>query len=309
MTIFFPTELTKFSDIYLLWNDLKKKDGFDIFSTVEKPLNLKNYSPSQVATLVDNEQNLVGYAVIKDDWDEKDGTHVFLIDIDVAPAYRGTDIENDLLETIEKECSLRAKADNNNVIGVNASTREKHKQMLYTKAGYKEVIRLVEMELVFTNEIIEKLRAELKDLPFKIRKPKEEEYRSVYEMIFKTQTKGSVGETEPSEEDYQNFLQNEIKHTDLGTFVWNRDEIIGQITATIDNEKAEILEVGVLPEYWRQGIATQLVMRTLIKIFEKGSMRIRLHTDAFNRYGAKSMYEKIGFRVVDESIRYRKSLE
>ena len=308
MKIRFEGNVKTLNAVEGVWKEVKRVDGFDNYSTVESRLNLESLSGSKIAVLEDDSGEVCGYAVLKDVWDEKDGTHVFLIDTDVKREYRGKAVEDTLLKEIEDHCTSLKVLEVKNVIGCNATLKESNKIRLYSEHGYKEEIRLVEMEMILDEETVDSLKRQIKELPFEIRSPRLNEYRAVYEMIFAAMVKGTIGETEPSEEDYQGFIEKETKRLDLGTFIWDNGKIIAQVTVGIDDEKAEILELAVLPEYWRRGIGSQMMLRTMLKIYESGMRRIRFHTDAYNRYGAKTMYEKLGFRVVDESIRFRRQI-
>ncbi len=46
----------------------------------------------------------------------------------------------------------------------------------------------------------------------------------------------------------------------------------------------------------------------MLAMHEKDVKRIRLHTDASDRHDARSLYEKLGFRVVKTYARYRKPM-
>jgi ribosomal protein S18 acetylase RimI-like enzyme len=67
-------------------------------------------------------------------------------------------------------------------------------------------------------------------------------------------------------------------------------------------------EVNTSPAYRRRGIAQALITHMLAEFASQGCTEARLHTDAGNRMGARSLYEKLGFVTVKTFPRYRKSI-
>ena len=89
---------------------------------------------------------------------------------------------------------------------------------------------------------------------------------------------------------------------------WDRDQPVGMVLGRVSKGCGYIDEVSVDGAYRRQGIAQALMLYALTGLRERGVQRVRLHTDANNRHGARSLYEKIGFSMVKEFPRYRKPL-
>jgi ribosomal protein S18 acetylase RimI-like enzyme len=281
------------------WELFKSSSYFDIRSTV----NPRYIFTEEFISNLEFIEELNGvFLLLSRAWVEKDGSQVSLIDYIFDPENYHSEIIKQLFGKVGKRLTNKnPKAS----IGINVDSRLTEYLDNITKLGFKEVIRLSEMQLNMQGEF------DLSNInfAFKLRTPKEEELRAVYEMIFKTQIKGTIGEMEPSDEDYQDFLTNEIKNIELCTFVWDQEKIIAQITAVIIDDYAEIRELGVLPDYWRKGIATHIIKLTLNKIFKSGFQIVRLHSDSYNRYGALNIYKKLGFELLYESIRLRYNLK
>jgi ribosomal protein S18 acetylase RimI-like enzyme len=75
------------------------------------------------------------------------------------------------------------------------------------------------------------------------------------------------------------------------------------VTRICDSARAELVSIAVDPEHQRQGIAGALVSRTLRRLRRLGLRRITLTVKISNQ-GARSFYEKLGFRKLRRAPRY-----
>jgi ribosomal protein S18 acetylase RimI-like enzyme len=277
------------------WDMFKGSKFYDPRSTVNPRYNFTEEYIHSIECIEELDEI---FLILKDTWVEKDGSRISLIDIIFDPGNYNAEVVRKLFEKIVPKLPL----DQSKVyIGINVDSRLDQYLKDLINLGFKEVIRLSEMEM----NIKEEFDLSNNKFDFELRNPKETELRDVYEMIFKTQIKGTIGETSPNDKDYADFIKKEIKDIDLCTFVWDKGKIIAQITAVIVDDYVEIKELGVLPEYWRKGIAAYVTKLTLNKIFKSGFSMVKLHTDSYNRYGALNLYKKLGFEVLYESIRLR----
>ena len=153
-------EEKKLAQLQDLYDEIKAQDGFDVYSTIEKKLDFQKINKEQILILVDDDQ-LIGYGVSLRDWHEKDGTHVYLIDVDIKQEYRNKVIGVELLVSTEALCSQTMKNNSKNTIGVNATKKEQYKLNLYEDHGYKEVIRLVEMEMILATDAVSEIERNL----------------------------------------------------------------------------------------------------------------------------------------------------
>jgi ribosomal protein S18 acetylase RimI-like enzyme len=91
------------------------------------------------------------------------------------------------------------------------------------------------------------------------------------------------------------------------------DAVAGQIWCSLheyDGVRYGVVdELDVHPDFRRRGVAQALMIDALRRFQSEGAAMARLHTDDGNRNGAKSLYEKIGFRRVKTFPRYRKAIE
>lgn len=94
-----------------------------------------------------------------------------------------------------------------------------------------------------------------------------------------------------------NNLRGEFENSFSHFFAEERDgQIVGYVCVRIMYEEAQVCNIAVLPEYCRQGIATQLLKNVLIFVFEKGCTRCELEVNTQN-FAAIGLYTKCGFEV------------
>ncbi|MBR4355806.1 MAG: GNAT family N-acetyltransferase [Elusimicrobiaceae bacterium] len=70
--------------------------------------------------------------------------------------------------------------------------------------------------------------------------------------------------------------------------------VAGFVALRLAEEVCEIVNVGVLPEYSRRGIASQLLKQALLWVREHGGRQVTLEVGAEN-IPAVCLYKKIGF--------------
>ncbi|HEX9805080.1 MAG TPA: GNAT family N-acetyltransferase [Candidatus Dojkabacteria bacterium] len=286
------------NNLLTTWNAFKTSNFYDFYSTVNPHYNERNLKKIENSEFFEEMNNI--FLFLKESWIEKDGTNLYLIDYIFDPENYETETVRNLFEKF-----LRTKkfSGSKNFVGINVDSRLNEYLNDLHDIGFEEVIVLSEMELIMKREF---------DLPkeskFEIRIPIESELREVYEIVFKTQIEARIGDMVPTKKDFERFINEEMKDLNLNTFVWDGDKAIARITVERYSNHVEIKELAVLPEYWRQGIATYITKLTLNKIYKTGINRIRLYTDNFNRNGAMNLYAKLGFKTLYKSVRIRYKL-
>ena len=111
-----------------------------------------------------------------------------------------------------------------------------------------------------------------------------------------------------TEEDYQNFSNNPHNDFSLWQVAWHNNEVAAFVLSKIRNGIAEITEVSTIEKFRRQGLAQTLLTNNLKVLKDRGIKIVRLHTNSENVSGARSLYEKIGFKHLKNYIRYRKPI-
>lgn len=244
----------------------------------------------------------VGYGAVRA-WTELGETQVFLIDGYVAPELRGSGIATRLLQIGEYAAFDTVPVEHGvdkSVLAANASSAHPDQIELLENHQYQHVFSMIEMEL-------RDLAIGQHPLPHAlgIRDAAVNDARALFELTEKAWA-GRPYYSGPTADEYQAWLAR----SDLSLFqiatIGNR--IVGFV-ATIDApHRAEVDDVLVDPDFRRQGIARSLLTANISLLRKRGVDRIRLHTEAHDPAGARSLYETLGFFVVREYRRYRKPL-
>ena len=79
--------------------------------------------------------------------------------------------------------------------------------------------------------------------------------------------------------------------------------IAGYVVTCADSKQAEIVSIGVDPDYQNSGIGTRLMERTLIELSKRKIARLYLMVRATNAIGAR-FYRRFGFRSAGRVARY-----
>jgi mycothiol synthase len=240
-------------------------------------------------------------------WTEADGTWLYLHLGRVVPEWRGRGLGTALLHWAEDRIRTLATehpTHGKGVFGANASSTETTATELLLNEGYQYVYISAQMDFTDFGKLTEP------NLPAEIerRSVGPDQLRVIWDAIARFWAGTLWGSPVPSEEEYQEFLHQPDLDLALWQVAWHHDQPVGMVLGRTSKGCGYIDEVSVDRIYRRQGIAQALIQYALTALREHGVQRVRLHTDANNRHGARSLYEKIGFSVVKEFPRYRKPL-
>ena len=119
-----------------------------------------------------------------------------------------------------------------------------------------------------------------------------------------------------SEENLQRWLNEPATDLSLWLVAFDGDEIAGGIINSIDSDQNVALGVSrgwlnsvFTRRAWRRrGLATALIATSLARLRERGMSSAALGVDADNPSGALGLYERLGFRVDQRAIAWRKPL-
>jgi mycothiol synthase len=290
----------------------RESDAIDPLSTLEEiPTALEmrasfaERDPQNVLFALDGDEMVAALRLSW--WTEADGTWLYLHLGRVAPEWRGRGLGTTLLHWAEDRIrTLAAEHPTNGkgVFGANASSTEITATELLLNEGYQCVYTSAQMD--FTD--FGKLAAPSLPTTIEKRAVQPDQLRLIWEAIAHFWAGTAWGSAVPSEEEYQEFLHQPDLDLALWQVAWDREQPVGMVLGRISRGCGYIDEVSVDGAYRRQGIAQALILYALAGLRARGVNRVRLHTDANNRHGARSLYEKIGFSVVKEFPRYRKPL-
>ncbi|MFN8440285.1 MAG: GNAT family N-acetyltransferase [Caldilineaceae bacterium] len=280
------------------------EDLADTFPEVEARDN-----PNMLLAQVND--RVVGYNHVWWRWTEETGTRVYLHLGFLLPECRGKGIGSALLHWSQQRIREIVQEEQHQgpmTFATNVSSTEREADQLIQHAGYTAVRRLSDMVLTPLTQLPHRQMP-----PDVILQPmKSEHYRDIY-RAWKDAFAGIWTSTPESEEDYQEFLGDNIKLSSydptLNQVAWSQDQVIGFVFSRINKGIGTIPEVAVRKEWQRRGIARALMIRALNTLYERGISQVRLFTDAANGQGARGLYEQLGFREVKQHIFYRKPID
>lgn len=263
------------------------------------------YDPQHVLFALHGEEMIAWIAITW--WTEADGTWLYLHQGRVAPQWRGRGLGTAMLHWAEERIRVLAGTHPTNgkrMFGANASSTEKAATELLLSEEYRCVYTSVLMDFTDFDQLTEPR------LPVQIerRDVQPNQLRLIWEADAHFWA-GTFWGPVPSEETYQKFLHQPDLDPTLWQVAWDQDQPVGMVFGRLSRGCGYIDEVSVAGTYRRQGIARALLLYALAALRERGVQRVRLHTDASDRQGARSLYEKIGFSVTRAFPRYRKLLE
>lgn len=248
----------------------------------------------------------IGYTFVEW-WEEQDGTWLFLHEEVVIPEWRNQGIEQALLDWSEQrlrqvaqELPTHGKA----VWGANATSAERDRQALLLRAGYKEVFAMLEMELLS----LQHLPPVPPDANFTMKHAERADYRALWDALQEAYA-GRMMFAAFSDEDYQAFVDDPTHNPDFELVAWDGATVAGMVFVRIDEYGQGVVdECNVRPAYRRRGLATTLLVQGLNLLRQQGVGSVRLHVRKNNETGAQHVYERLGFQVRKEFLRYRKPM-
>ncbi len=124
------------------------------------------------------------------------------------------------------------------------------------------------------------------------------------------------GWSEPTENDYQRFLEDPLRDISLWRVAWDGDEVAGQVKSFINHEENEALgkkrgwtEYISTGRKWRkQGVASALIAASFRALRDAGMTEAALGVHAENPTGAFRLYESLGFEVESMWLTWHKPI-
>lgn len=242
-------------------------------------------------------------------WTQADGTRVYYHRGRVVPAWRGRGIGTATLRWAERHSrALAAQTGGPAVLQANTTTHEQDYNRLLLTEGYMPVHSFIEMGYDHASA--------LPDAPlppdFERRPAHPEHYRAIWEANEEAFAE-EWGRREQDPAAFLKFLTNLLTNPhfdpDLWQIAWHGDEVAGVALCEVTARGVgEISDLSVRPRWRGHGLARALLVAAVQALKARVLEHIRIFTDADDPFGARSLYESIGFRVVTEYIRYRKPI-
>ena len=220
-------------------------------------------------------------------WVESDGVEVWL----VAGSGRGRAVD-----LVEAELVALAGASRGGVLAANADADDAERIAHLLSCGYRRVFSMVELERDTSPLTASHIPAVISPA----RVDDAEGMHQLTSLVWADRDFFSM----PTLESYQNWVRGADLHLMV---VARQDEgLVGYAAGREDASGLEIEDVQVHPGHQRLGIATALVARLVSEADRRSCARVWLQTEGDDPVGARQFYEKLGFRLAAEHLRFRK---
>lgn len=120
------------------------------------------------------------------------------------------------------------------------------------------------------------------------------------------------GHRQPTEQDYQRFLDDPVQDPARWVVAWDGDEIAGMVLNFIDDDenrqwdraRGYTEDISVRRPWRRRGLATYMIAESLRRLRDLGMRETALGVDVDNPSGALTLYERLGYQVERRSTSY-----
>jgi mycothiol synthase len=252
---------------------------------------------------------VVGHGMLES-WHEEDDRWIYLIHDWVLPEWRGRGIGTAMLHWGEDKVRQLAASEHPGdrfEFAANASSTESDAAALLLHEGYTVGYTELEMELDPSASLPEcplppgiEVRPALPEHIPLIAESIAESYRNEFpNNRFRTTYVEAAAQIA--------WHSDPVHDRALWQVAWDGDQVAGQALPMIEAEHGVIDEVNVRPAWRRRGLARALLTRALRDLRWRGIAVIRIATWAELPTRACDLYTSLGFRVVKEFPRYRKS--
>jgi ribosomal protein S18 acetylase RimI-like enzyme len=251
---------------------------------------------------------MVGYTLIES-WSEDDGRWVYLILGWVLPAWRGRGIGTAMLHWGERTALRLAATDHPGErceFAGNASSTEVEATALLLHEGYAAGYTVLEMGLDFS------ALPPVHPLPagIEVRPARSEHIPLMADSIhesYRNEYAGNRFHETSTVEDTVARLSGSRHDPALWQVAWDGDRVVGNVLPLVERGRATMYDISVRPHYRRRELARALLTRALWDLRGRGLEVIRVNTIAEFQTRAKDLYTSVGFRLLKEFPRYRKS--
>ncbi|MHB8132617.1 MAG: GNAT family N-acetyltransferase [Anaerolineaceae bacterium] len=258
--------------------------------------------------LAEIDQEVVGYSMI-DSWYEMDERWVYLILGWVKPKWRNYGLGTALLrwgETVAKKISILEHPGERFEFAANSNTTQIESTRLLLNEGYQVGYTVLEMSLDFSKI------PPISPLPTGVEiRPVRPEHNVSIAI--------SIGESYQNEYENHRFqnswdlyetisrLSESSQNPDLWQIAWIGNEVVGNVIPLVEKGRAIMYDISVRPALRGKGLARALLTRSLWDLRYRGIDVIRLNTVKEFPTRAYELYKSVGFRILKEFPRFRKS--
>lgn len=278
--------------------------------------HLVNSDPARDMMIAEVEGEMVGF--VRSEWSrEENGLYRYWFRLALVPQWRGRGIRRALLRWMEtriREIAAEHPAGAPKVFATSAQAQAHSLIDMVEDEGYRPAR--------YFHRMVRSLAGPLPDFAMpnglEMRPVAPEHYRLIWDASNEA-FRDHWGFSEEPEEYYQEWLEDSVVFTpELWQIAWDvtTHEVAGQVRTFIDHKENEKFNrrrgytefISVRRPYRRRGLARALIAESLRVLKARGMTESALYVDAENVSGATRLYEECGFRTVDHSIAYHKTL-
>ncbi|MDH5373052.1 MAG: GNAT family N-acetyltransferase [Acidimicrobiia bacterium] len=253
----------------------------------------------------------VGYVTTRW-WDETDGPRIYRHMCKVIPEARNQGIGTAMLRWAQDRLFERAaghKTDRRRVFRTDVDNASVGGAALIEANGYSAIQHGATL-----------VRPNLDDIPegplptgLEIRPVTEDQLRTIWEADIEA-FRDHWGFSEPTEKDWQAFLDFPQRDESLWKVAWEGDRVAGQVRSFIsdfenreNNRQRGWTEFISTAREWRaKGLATALICESLRELKRRGMEEAALGVHVENPHGAYRLYQSLGFEVISFGTTYEK---
>jgi ribosomal protein S18 acetylase RimI-like enzyme len=235
----------------------------------------------------------------------------YIYSFGVVPAFRGRGVEEKLLEVAMNNLEKRGMK----LIQTWTGIKRNDRIQLLEKRGFTFAYRTIDMEINLSDipsNVGENTTVSIRSL----QKDVEEDIEMLNWLINECFKEDPLHRPKTVEETRHSVLNHpQLKEQEI-FFAALDQKNVGYVGIGIDEEynikqsakSGRINGIGVLKAYRRKGIGTRLMLRGLKALRAKEMTKAMLDTADINPTRAITLYEKIGFKVMQEYVTYEKHI-
>jgi len=232
-------------------------------------------------------------------------------DFCVIPEFRGHGVEEKLAEIAINELEKHGM----NVIQAWTGCKRSDRMQLLEELDFKRAYKTFDMEIDLSNvpsNIGENTQVTIRSL----RKNVEEDIKTLNWLTnecykeFPNYSPRTIEVTRNSVLNHPHLREQEIFFAvlDRKTVGYTGVGIDEKYNTKQNVKSGRISRIGVLKTYRRKGIGTRLILQGLKSLKAKSMIKAMVDTEDNNPTNAVKLYEKVGFKVVQEYLTYEKRL-
>ncbi len=264
-----------------------------------------DFDPARQMLMAEIRGRLVGYAWIRS-WAAADGRWVLFHRLMIAPEWRGKGIGAALMHWAEQaliEIAKQRPPGTPAMLRSDIYSTERETVARLEAAGYRVGHSDVELTLPSLTDLPEPITP----AGCEIRSPRPDEYRPAY-FALEAAFADEWNYEEKTEDDFLALIESPGNDPTLWRIGLIDSQIAGVILCESNAPAGIVSDLSVGVPWRRLGLGRALLLHGLHALRQRGLTEARVYTDAATPFGARTLYESLGFYPVKEVLSYLKPL-